>query len=439
MINKIKKILKNLDVHTLEVLKKASTSIVVKTLGVFAKIVISVFLARALGADGLGQISIINQLIAVVMIFSMLGMDNVIIKQISIGYEKGNKKLIADSIYSSLIINGIIALFITLFGVLLSGFISKNVFEIPNLKEPLIIAFSVILFETFGRIFTSGINGYRKIWQSNLFREVLTVFCVLSGLVALYVLDIDLSIKHIILLYAIGKFITFIVSLVYWRKLFYIKTHTSKLIVKSMLKTALPLLFVTATSTLAASADVLMLGWLSNSSEVGLYTVASRLSLFIIFFLQVSNSAISPKLAALYADGRINEMNIMVKRVTLGLICIGFLFLALLIFGGDYILSIWGDNFKQAYLILVILGVGQLINISTGCSGLLLIMCGFEKTHSYISGFFVILNLILNYFLITNYGAIGAAIATSMTIIAENIFKVFFAKQKTGVLTIPFL
>ena len=66
-------------------------------------------------------------------------------------------------------------------------------------------------------------------------------------------------------------------------------------------------------------------------------------------------------------------------------------------------------------------------------------MCGFEKVHGYISIVFMLLNLLLNYFLITLYGAIGAAVATTTTITFANITKLIFVKQKIGILTIPYL
>jgi O-antigen/teichoic acid export membrane protein len=69
-----------------------------------------------------------------------------------------------------------------------------------------------------------------------------------------------------------------------------------------MLKMAAPLLVVSGTYVISANADIVMLGWLSNSKDVGVYSVAARLALLVSFFQVVTNSAISPKLAALYAQ-----------------------------------------------------------------------------------------------------------------------------------------
>jgi O-antigen/teichoic acid export membrane protein len=204
-----------------------------------------------------------------------------------------------------------------------------------------------------------------------------------------------------------------------------------------MFKMALPLFFVSATTLLASSVDILMLGWLSDISKVGFYTVATRLVLFIAFFLQITNAALSPKIATFFANNQLEEMNIMIKQVTFWLIIIGFISTLFFLLFGESILGYWGSEFSGAYVCLIILCFGQFINISTGCSGVLLIMCGHEKIFSYISGSFLILNIVLNYFLIVRYNETGAAIATTIAIVGENITRVIVAKQKTGVLTLP--
>ena len=204
-----------------------------------------------------------------------------------------------------------------------------------------------------------------------------------------------------------------------------------------MFKMAFPLFFVSATTLLASSVDILMLGWLSDISKVGFYTVASRLVLFVAIFLQITNAALSPKIATFFANNQFKEMSIMVKQVTFLLMIIGLISTLLFLLFGKSLLGFWGSEFSGAYICLIILCFGQFINISTGCSGVLLIMCGYEKIFSYITGSFLILNIVLNYFLIIRYNEVGAAIATTLTIVGENITRVIVAKQKTGVLTIP--
>ena len=433
MINKFIQIL---DPHTSEVIRKSSASIVVKIIGMVAGVLVSIFIGRTLGPDGLGVINLANRIVSLLLIFTMLGMPQVLVKQIAIGYERKNWQLVGNSIYTSSIINGAIAAILTIAGIVAAPYLAQNVFHTPELEIPLKIALIVMLPQTFSRIFASALNGFRKIWQSNLVNETLSMWVIGLLLLTFYLLKVEINIVRVTLIYAIGRIVVTVSIFAYWKKIFRFKRKRNW-IARPMMKMALPMLLVSSTALIAANADTIMLGWLSTTREVGLYNVAARIALLVSFFLQVSNAAISPKLASLFADGKIKEMEKMVKSVTGGLIAIAAVSLMFFILAGKPLMGLWGSEFKNAYLILVILGVGQFFNISTGCAGLLLIMCGHEKIHSKVSVFFVLLNLTLNYFLITKYGAVGAATATAITVGGENLAKLILAKQRVGVLTIP--
>jgi O-antigen/teichoic acid export membrane protein len=434
MVNFYSKI-KNLDRHTKEVFLKLSPTIVVQIIGVLARLITSIILGRILGPAGLGEVNLINQIITIVMVVSMFGMDHVLVKKIAIAHSNNNFNSIGNTIFTALLVNISIAIVLTVLGVLGSGFIA-SFFNNTRLQIPIIIGFIIIVPQTIGSVFVSGINGYRKIWQSRLFKDFSTSLIVLIGIGLCLFFDLEITLIKVILLYTIGRLITFIVATIYWKTL-YGPIFVRKFVDKKMFKMAFPLFFVSATTLLASSVDILMLGWLSDISKVGFYTVASRLVLFVAIFLQITNAALSPKIATFFANNQFKEMSIMVKQVTFLLMIIGLISTLLFLLFGKSLLGFWGSEFSGAYICLIILCFGQFINISTGCSGVLLIMCGYEKIFSYITGSFLILNIVLNYFLIIRYNEVGAAIATTLTIVGENITRVIVAKQKTGVLTIP--
>lgn len=433
---KIKKQLALIDEHTLEVVKKSSASMVVKVAGMATGMGVSIFLGRTIGAEGLGIINLANRIVSLLIVFTIFGFDTVLIKNIAIAYERQDWQRIANNLFTSFRFNGILALSASIFGLSITSLLINDVFHEPDLHIPLIIAFAMIVPQTVSRIFAAGLSGFRKIWQSSLVNDTLSIAVVGLGLLICYLSNLKINIVNVAILYALGRLVVTGTMSIYWKKLFHF-SGSKQWNLKPMVKMALPLLLASVTSIIAINADTIMLGWLSNTHEVGLYSVAARLALLTSFFLQVSNASISPKLATLYAENKIEEMKKMVKRVTLGLIIIAFVFLSIFVFGGVHILGLWGNEFKEAYWILVILTIGQFINISTGSAGLILTMCGFEKIRGYLSLLSVTLNLILNYFFIRHYGAVGAAIATAVTVGGENIVKVILAKNKTGILTIP--
>lgn len=433
---KLKIIISKIDEHTLEVVKKSFSSMIVKILGMLVGLFVSIFLGRTLGADGLGIINLSNTIASLLLVITLFGFNNVLIKNIAVSHNNKDLRAISQNIYTSTWFNGALAISLALTGTLSASYFSQTIFNNSNLEIPLIIAIAMIIPQTFSRVYASGLNGLRKIWQSSLVNEALSIWVVGAGIIILQILNIKINVINVAIIYAVGRLVVFGSIFTYWKSLF-TYNGPKTLILRPMLKMAFPLLLVSGTSIIAANADALMLGWLSNVREVGLYTVAAKLALLVSFFLQVSNAAISPKLASLFASNNFTEMNVLVKRVTLGLLIIAILFLILFITGGNFLLGLWGNEFKEAYLVLIILAIGQFFNISTGCAGMLLIMCGHEKTHGYISLFFMIFNLILNYILIVSYGSVGAAIATAITVIFENSTKLIVVKNKIGISTIP--
>jgi O-antigen/teichoic acid export membrane protein len=432
----LKKITSKLDLHTLEVLVKSSKTMIVKVFGMITSLLISIFLARNLGSEGLGVVNFANKLGMIILIFTMFGFQNVIIKFIAIAKGKLDNKGIATTVKTSLFFNSLLSIALASAGAIVLPYVLDMWLGNQDLYIPLLIVFIMLIPQTISRVYASALNGYGKIWQANLVNQTLSILIVGMGLLLYNNLNIKLTVISVLLLYAVSRFLLVFIVLVLWSQTFKSKIK-GQFNFKPMFKMAKPMLLVTGAGVIASNIDVIMLGVLSTFKEVGIYSVAVRLSLLISLLLQVSNSAISPKIAHLFNESKINEIQDMVQSVTKLLALISFLFLSLFVFLGQWLLGFWGAEFQEAYWILVILAIGQFFNMATGCAGALLSMCGFEKILGHISLATVILNITLNFLLITNYGALGAATATAVTITLSNVVKVIFAKRKTGVLTLP--
>ena len=434
----IKKKSTKLDKHTLEVLVKSSKTMLVKVFGMISGLLISIFLARTLGSEGLGVLNFANKLGMILLIVTMFGFQNVIIKFIAIAKGKLDNNGIATALKTSLVFNGLISVCIACIGAIILPFVLDIWSENQDLYIPLFIVFVMLIPQTISRVYASALNGFGKIWQANLVNQTLSAILVGLGLIFYWTFNIVFTPVSVLLLYAISRIFLVVIVKVLWNQAFKSKIK-GQYNFKPMLKMAKPMLLITGTSVIASNADAIMLGTLGTFKDVGIYSVAASLALLTSFFLHVTNAAISPKLASLYNDFKIDEMRLMVQRVTKGLAVLAFFFLIFFLLLGQWLLSFWGAEFQEAYMVLVLLALGQFFNIATGCSGLLLVMCGYEKIHGYISLITIFLNIILNLFLISKYGALGAAVATAISVIFENIYKVLKAKQKTGILTIPFV
>ena len=260
----------------------------------------------------------------------------------------------------------------------------------------------------------------------------------LIGLSLLLLNDIKITIINTAIIYGIGRLSTSIIIGLYWRHLFSFKDLKLVMLTKPMLKVALPLLIVSSTSLIVSSADTVMLGLLSDISEVGLYNVGLRLGMVTSILHIITMSSLTPKVASLYHENKITELQTMVQRITMGLGVIGLIFLIIYILFGNYFLSFWGAEFGEAYWILILIAIAQFVNVSSGATGTILIMTGNEKAVGYLTSFTAFLNIVLNFILIPRFGGLGAAISTGATLIFQNIIQFVLVKRKVGIYTIAF-
>jgi O-antigen/teichoic acid export membrane protein len=360
----------------------------------------------------------------------LFGIRQVVIKYVAIAKSKKQYQEIYSTVKVSLLFNGMLSLIIAAIGAICLPWVVQLFSGNQDLYYPLVIGYFMLIPQTLARVFASALNGFGKIWQSNLVDQALSSIILLIGLATFWMLNIPFTTINALLLYASSRVLQLGIIWLVWKNYFkYQNDNKVQLKLQPLLKMGLPMLLVSSTVVLASNIDSIMLGSLASMHELGLYSVAARVALLNSFFLTVSNSAIGPKIAKLYSDNSIIDLTIMVKKTTKTLIYIAFFSVLIFVLLGKNILSLWGNSFVYAYPILIILSIGQFFNISTGCSGVLLTMTGHEKVHGYISLSSLLINIILNIILITYYGAVGAAIATAITISLENITKLLFVKK----------
>lgn len=179
--------------------------------------------------------------------------------------------------------------------------------------------------------------------------------------------------------------------------------------------------------------DRIFLGVFRTPEEVGVYQVASQLSLPILVVIAGFTSVVGPMVARIGRGADPTRLN-QVFRVSTkwGLYLCLPLFLVTIFGARPLIDTIFGTEFLAAKVPLVILAAGQMINVATGPVGMILIMCGHHRlwlvtTASSVGG-----NLILNWLLVPSLGPVGAALATSIVLAGMLLAALIQARRRLG-------
>ncbi len=184
--------------------------------------------------------------------------------------------------------------------------------------------------------------------------------------------------------------------------------------------------------------DIIMLGMFRTQEEVGIYNVAVRLSMITSFTLAAINSIAAPKFAELWGKKDLEGLKRVAQQSTKLIFWTSAPVLVLYLLFPSFFMGLFGEEFKEGALALVILTVGQFVNAGCGSVLTILAMTQKEKVVRNILFISTFLNIILNYILINMLGLSGAAIATSLANIVWNLIGLIAVKLYFKFITFTF-
>ena len=171
------------------------------------------------------------------------------------------------------------------------------------------------------------------------------------------------------------------------------------------------------------SFDVLMIGAMSNTEEVGIYRVGAVLGGLMALPLAAISTYAAPHIAAADTSDAVIRMQQWCLRLALYSLLATICLLALSgTLGKMTIAWTFGEQFLEAYAVWMILGVASFFNSFFGLNRLVLMMTDNEGAVFKILAYAAALNIVLNIVLVKEFGVIGAAIATTLSVIFWNVW-----------------
>lgn len=202
---------------------------------------------------------------------------------------------------------------------------------------------------------------------------------------------------------------------------------------RSWFKAAVPLLVVGGTQIVTRQVDVIMLGAIAGVEAAGIYAVASRGVQLIGFATYAVTAPITPRFAALYATGNIDQLRRLATRAArITLLLTVPIAGGLMVFGG-WFLRLFGDEFVAGATALTVLSFGHLLAAGAGFHLLLLIMTGQERIAAATLTVTTLANVLLNLLLIPRFGILGASTAAAATSIGVGLLLAIASRRRIGI------
>jgi O-antigen/teichoic acid export membrane protein len=189
-------------------------------------------------------------------------------------------------------------------------------------------------------------------------------------------------------------------------------------------------------STLNTELASILVGWLVDLESVAYFKVAMQAVALISLGLTAINAVIMPDIARSYKESDINvTQSLLKKSVRISVIVSLPIIFILYFFGELLILTLFGREYLESYSILVILCIGQVVNVFMGSVGAVLYMTNNENSALKILLLSLIINILLLVILIPLYGAKGAACGISISMVVWNILMAYNVKKLTNLRT----
>ncbi|MBE7384912.1 MAG: flippase [Leptolyngbya sp. SIO1E4] len=196
---------------------------------------------------------------------------------------------------------------------------------------------------------------------------------------------------------------------------------------------ALPLILSSGAHMVLRETDTLMIGVLLNAKQVGIYSAALKTSSWVPFILLAVNAIAAPLIASLYAEGDRQGLQQLVSTIARWMFYPALATAIGLISFAEPVLHLFGTEFVAAKGALIILILGQLVNVGAGSVGYLMMMTGHQTQAARVMGTIALINVILNLIGIHFLGIIGAALATAFSMAMWNVWLYVLVVRNLGV------
>jgi O-antigen/teichoic acid export membrane protein len=203
-----------------------------------------------------------------------------------------------------------------------------------------------------------------------------------------------------------------------------------------ILRVAWPLGVTKVVLIVLAYASLWIAGAFLAQEEVARYGAAHRLAVYVSFFLLVANLVTSPFIAEMHAQGRMRELERILRTIATTAGIPAFLLLtAFVLFGGPIMGLLFGDYYREAAGLLLLLSLGPMAQVLTGSCEQALMMTGNQGVTMVVAIITSSLTVSVAIWAVQHYGATGVAAAASAGLILQQAVLLVLVKKKTGIWT----
>lgn len=299
--------------------------------------------------------------------------------------------------------------------------------------KAILIAAAIIPFYGLMNYYNASIKGLHKVVLSQVSDNFVRPLVFLVGLLFVYYFSKSIGVYPLIYLNIIAFAAGMLFASIAFYRTIELKGITPEYDTRKWWGGFGSLSLLNGILSLDAKLDMLMLGFITTSAQVGIFSIAHKIVLTLYFFLSVMNAIIAPGISKMNSLNDKAGMQKMTTKTIRWVMLFSLPAGILIIVFSKWIMLYFGKDFEAGQLSLIILTVAQLFSISCGPVATISVMTGNERYNTIATIMSMAITLLLNLLLTPSMGITGSAIAAAVAIVVWNLYMVYMVKVKVGI------
>lgn len=314
---------------------------------------------------------------------------------------------------------------------IISFVIPESLLIAIGIKENLLVVLKkcivILPFYSTTILNTETIRAYNKVTLSEWFRNIFKYIPIITGtlLIIFKWVKVNTLLDWYLYGFILLAVISFVVLLISMNK--NSETTPSTITSKDIFKISYPMAISSFYTYLLMTIDVFLLAQFFNLHYTAYYAIAMKVMSILSMVIVGVNINYAPKIAVNYENKDFESLNRNLKEAAKTIAFLNFAVGLVLLFGGKFFLSFFGERYTEALPAYNILIVTQMIVSLFGMVPMYMNMTGKQQTFHKIMGFAVLVNILSNVVLIPKFNMVGAAISYTITVLFWNIMVTYFS------------
>lgn len=393
------------------------------------------FIARILGPEAFGIYAYVFAWMSVLAYGSALGFQVALLRFVSVYESKSDWSLLRGVLRYSERRVAIVGLGVVLIGG--AGILIRREDMAPELSETFLIGFLLVPIWAFLWLRSATVRAFggvvTALLPERILRDALLLAFVLTASLGLHW---RLGASEVMTAMVASTFLALVLAHVAMHRLRPKMTDSAvpEYDAKVWRQAALPLLIVGATDALFSRTGVLLLGWIGDTKNAGIYGLAFSIAFLVVLPRSAVATLFAPAIARLYAHRQMAELQALILRAASWSLCAAGSIAIVLAVMAEYLLAWFGPDYVAGANVLRVLLIGQVISASMGSQTHVLAMTGHERNSAVILATSALANVVISMLMISQFGLIGAGWAMAVSITIWNVAMAAFVWRRLNLL-----